>query len=478
MQPQASPTRLLDAAAMAVVVLCVAAFVVTLQFIFLAVPFAALFLLLLYYDWKKAYWILLCCIPVSIHLELIRDKLSTSLPDEPMMWLFLLVSALLILTRQKLVPSWWVRHPLTFVVFLQVVWTVVSVIYSQAPLLSLKFLIAKSWFLSCFFLLPVFIFRSKADFRTGFKILLFPIVGSMLFITARQAQVDFRFKDIEIAIGDLYYNHVEYAAVVSVFFPLVVVGWSYFRRGSVARTALFIAMLFFMPVLFLTYSRAALVGIAFAAICAYAVKKRWVNTIMPAFYGVGLLTIGLLVHNNNYLLLRPQYEQTYMHHDYSEHMAATFEGRDESSMERLYRWIAALRMSLDKPVTGFGPHMFYPNYKRYGLNTFKTYASENKEHSTTHNYFLYMLAEQGYPAMILYALLVVIVFRQGQDIYHRFRDRFYKLVTLGLVMMFAVNFITNFFSELIETHKVGALFYLNLALLVVLDHKSRQLPQA
>jgi hypothetical protein len=44
--------------------------------------------------------------------------------------------------------------------------------------------------------------------------------------------------------------------------------------------------------------------------------------------------------------------------------------------------------------------------------------------------------------------------------------------------MFAAGFINNFFSELLETHKVGALFYLAMALLVVLDRKSKTLQNA
>jgi hypothetical protein len=84
-----------------------------------------------------------------------------------------------------------------------------------------------------------------------------------------------------------------------------------------------------------------------------------------------------------------------------------------------------------------------------------------------------MLVEQGWPAMILYAILVAVVFAQAQKIYYRFKDRFYKKVTLALAMMFAAGFINNFFSELLETHKVGALFYISIALLVVLDQKSR-----
>ena len=76
--------------------------------------------------------------------------------------------------------------------------------------------------------------------------------------------------------------------------------------------------------------------------------------------------------------------------------------------------------------------------------------------------------------MILYALLIIIVFAQAQRTYHRFDDKFYKNCTLGLVMTFAASFVNNFFSELIETHKVGSLFYLSLSLLVILDIKSRE----
>jgi hypothetical protein len=85
-----------------------------------------------------------------------------------------------------------------------------------------------------------------------------------------------------------------------------------------------------------------------------------------------------------------------------------------------------------------------------------------------------MLVEQGWPAMILYAILVAVVFAQAQKIYLRFKDKFYKNATLGVSMMFAAGFINNFFSELLETHKVGCLFFLVISLLVVLDRKSRE----
>jgi len=147
-------------------------------------------------------------------------------------------------------------------------------------------------------------------------------------------------------------------------------------------------------------------------------------------------------------------------------------------MERLYRWIAAVRMSNEHPIVGFGPHSFYYYYKPYALSSFKTYTSNNTEHSTTHNYFLLMLTEQGWPAMLLYGILVMVVLAQAQKTYHRCTDKFYKNCTLGLAMAFAVCFINNFFSELIETHKIGSMFYLTLALLIILDQKSKEIMKA
>jgi hypothetical protein len=45
-------------------------------------------------------------------------------------------------------------------------------------------------------------------------------------------------------------------------------------------------------------------------------------------------------------------------------------------------------------------------------------------------------------------------------------------------MTVAAGFINNFFSELIETHKVGALFYIPVALLIILDQKSKEMEAA
>lgn len=451
-------------------------FVYSGSFIFLASPFVLYYIIQIWQNWKLAYMLLLFCIPASIQIVLLNHSLSISLPDEPMEWLFLLLFILLLASQPSIIPKWWWRNPIVIIVTLQFLWLIVAVVFSKVPFFSIKFLIAKTWYLACFFIFPLLIFKDKKDFKAGFIISLIPMLATIVIIIFRQSLYDFRFSNIQDAIGILYYNHVEYSTVISMFLPLLWVAYPLIeKQRKWLRTVLVTIIIFFITAIFFSYARAAMMAVIFSLIVGMAIKRKWVNMIIPAFYGLILLALVYLIGFNNYSELKPKYDKTNMRTSFSAHIIATFKKQDMSSMERLYRWIAAVRMSNDRPITGYGPHAFYNYYKPYALSSFKTYASNNPERSTTHNYFLLMLAEQGWPAMLLYAVLVVVVFAQAQKTYHRFSDRFYKNCTLGLAMAFAACFVNNFFSELIETHKVGSMFYLVIALLVILDHKSKEI---
>jgi O-antigen ligase len=440
-------------------------------------PLGFIYTLLLLVNWKMAYMLFLFTIPISIDFQ-ITGSLSTSLPDEPLMWVFMFMFPFIFLQDPKVLGrrTWW-KDPIVTVITLQFIWMIVAVIFSHELLLSLKFMAAKTWFLISFFVLPYYVFRQKKDFRRAFLLFLVPLVITMVIIIIRHSARGFQFHRVEQAIGDLYYNHVDYSAVISIFFPLLLVAVPMTRsyRNPFITITLIGLIIFFIPAIYLTFARAAVVAVIFAIGVAIAIRLKLVNLVMPAMIGFIAFVIIIMAKDNRYINYRPNFEKTYMHKSFSEHIVATFRGEDMSSMERLYRWIAAMRMSRDEPVKGWGPNAFYYYYKPYAVSSFKTYVSRNVERSTTHNYFLYMLVEQGWPAMILYAVLIMVAFAQAQKTYYRFKDRFYKNCTLGVAMMVGSGFINNFFSELLETHKVGSLFYISLALLVVLRQKSLDL---
>jgi O-antigen ligase len=462
-------------ASFSVLFLCIAMVAITGQYYFLAVPPGYLYVVLMGINWKTAYWIFLCTIPPSIQLYFAGDTLSLTLPDQPMMWLFLALLLVMLARNPKVIPQWWWRNPLVFIVIAQFLWTIVAVIYSKMLFYSIKFLLVKTWLLVAFFVFPIWIFQEKKDFVRGFFALLIPMLLTIIVILIHHSMYGFAFHKIQRAITQLYYNHVDYSTVISMFFPLLVVTcWPLIRHRHIfIKMAVAIIILIFIAGIIFAYARAAIVAIVFAAVIGVAMRLRLVNLVMPSFYALIILLLSLAANNNNYIDYRPNFERTFMRKNFTDHVIATFRGTDMSSMERVYRWIAAVRMSKDRPITGYGPRSFYYHYKPYTVTSFRTYVSRNTEQSTTHNYFLYMLVEQGWPAMLLYALFMVVVFAHAQKIYHRFKDKFYRCVTMGLAMAIAAGFINNFFSELIETHKVAALFYIPIVMLVILDKKSR-----
>jgi len=464
-----------SAAAFLLLFVSVILFAYTGNYFILVAPFAFLYAVLLGINWKMAWWIFLFTIPASVQINFAGDTMAITLPDEPMMWIFLLLFMLIYARNPQTIPKWWWKDPLVMVIVFQFIWTIVAVIFSKVLFYSFKFLIAKSWLLVCFFVLPIWIFREKKDYVKGFFLLLVPMLITIMVILVHHYFLNFKFDKVQKAMSGLYYNHVDYSTVISMFFPLLLVAWPLTKgKGFFVRMALLIVILIFMAGIFFSFARAAVVGVVFAIVIGLAMRAKLVNLIMPSFYAVIVITMCYMIPNNKYLEFRPDYNNTYMHKNFADHIISTFKGKDMSSMERIYRWIAAVRMSQDEPITGYGPHAFYYFYKPYTVTSFQTYVSRNNEHSTTHNYFLYMLVEQGWPAMLLYAVLIALIFSKAQKIYHRFQDRFYRMVTIGLAMTIAVGFINNFFSELIETHKVAALFFIPLAMLVLLDRKSKQ----
>ncbi len=463
-----------DAAALMLLFATVVVFAWTGNYIVLVAPFAFLYVMLVAVNWKTAYWIFLFTIPASIQINFAGDSMSITLPDQPIMWLFLFTFVLILARNPKLIPEWYWRDPLVLIVVLQFVWTIVAVIFSKMLLFSFKFLLVKTWLMVCFFIFPILIFREKKDFIRGFLLMLVPMLITVLVILVHHALLGFKFDKVQKAMSGLYYNHVDYSTVISMFLPLLLIAVPLTKgRNIFIRGGLIVTILIFLVGTWFAFARAAEIGLVFAIVVGIAIRLRFVNFIMPAIYAAIILAMCYLVPNNKYLEYRPDYNNTYMHKNFVDHLLSTFRGRDMSSMERVYRWVAGVRMSQDRPITGYGPRAFYYYYKPYAVTSFRTYVSRNTEKSTTHNYFLYMLVEQGWPAMILYAILVYAMFSKAQKIYHRFKDRFYRLVTIGLAMTLAVGFINNFFSELIETHKVAALFYIPLAMLVILDKKSK-----
>jgi O-antigen ligase len=428
--------------------------------------------ILVYMGWTQipfVFYVLLFLLPFSAEYNL-SDILSIDLPDEP-----------LIILLAIFIIAYWLYHPGIFSgifghpIFLSLLlffsWTIITVIFSAEPLLSIKYLLAKSWYILAFVFTPFIVFLNTASIRKGVRIFLVSMIGIVLLIIVRHAILGFTFSSMNEAVSPFFRNHVNYSAMLVCTMPVLFAGYSMSKRDK--RMLWVILMGLFLVAVFFSYSRGAWLALVGGLIVYWLInKKLLVATYLIAILA-GLSVFVWLNSNDNYLKFAPNYNKTIFHSDFEQHILATYQLKDISTAERFYRWVAGVRMIKDKGLTGFGPNSFYDHYKEYTLPAFKTWVSGNPERSTVHNYFLLLAIEQGIPGLILFLILVGILLYYSQHLYHRIKDHFYRRIAITVGVILTMIMLLNFLSDLIETDKIGSLFFLSISILVITDLKTR-----
>ncbi|MCR6638812.1 MAG: O-antigen ligase family protein [Sporocytophaga sp.] len=185
--------------------------------------------------------------------------------------------------------------------------------------------------------------------------------------------------------------------------------------------------------------------------------------------------VGYLFDNDRYLNYASDYTTTIFHEgDIEGHLAATYSMKDVSGMERIYRWVAGANMVKEKPIMGSGPGTFYPEYKKFAIDKFRTYVSDNPEQSTTHNNFLLFLTEQGFVGFLLFSTLVIMVFIRGSKIYNECSDPDTKYLTAGFYLAFTSVIICMMFSDFTESDKVGSFFLVCITILAKINQWNKE----
>ena len=437
---------------------------------FLITPVVLLFILFLIQHPRCLFYLLIASIPWSFEFNF-SSTLGTDLPDEPLMLLGSLVVLIYFINRRTEIQIKSI-HPLTLIIVLQILWTVITVITSTDFILSIKYLLAKSWYLLAFFALPVMLFRDINVLRKAMFVFLCSMLAVTAIILTKQEANGWSFAKVNESVRPFFRNHVNYSSLLIVMVPLQLT----IIHLSVSKKLRWIVYFFLagsLLAIYFSYARGAWLALLAGLIAYWLLHKRVLLFSFLFFLVVIVAGLFWLKSDNRFIKFSNDYKATIYHSNFEEHIVATYQLKDLSNAERIYRWIAAVRMFGDSWKTGFGPSTFYYQYKSFTLPAFKTYVSNNSERSTVHNYFLLMLVEQGIIGALLLIVLITAMFYYVQKIYFRTKERFWKVVTACIASILAMQCVINFLSDMIETDKVGSVFYLCLAALVIADNKTR-----
>ncbi|MEO6613027.1 MAG: O-antigen ligase family protein [Chitinophagaceae bacterium] len=452
-------------------VTCLAIAAGTGEYVWTVIPFAGL---LFFAGWdhkEMIFYLLLFSLPFSIEYNF-SPGLGTDLPDELLMiFVSFLFLAYGLYSPTLLSKKIW-QHPLIICLFILFGWMLVTVLFSSVQWVSLKFLLAKTWYIGAFVLAPLIVFRNKKGIVLALGLLTAAMMLVALIALVKHGADGFSFASINEAVSPFFRNHVNYSAMLVCILPLLTAGRSLCKPG-ILKTFLSLLIMIGLAALFLSYARGAWVALLAGLIAWWLIKKKLLFISLLTSIIILAVAAGWLKNNDRYLRYANDFSTTIFHKDFSEHLVATYKLKDVSTAERFYRWVAGVRMIGDNWLTGYGPGTFYNNYKPYAVPAFKTWVSDNKEHSTVHNYFLLTVIEQGLPGLFFLLLLLGIMIWYAEALYHRVSDIFYKKLAITTGVILSMILVVNFLSDLVETDKIGSLFFLCLALLIVTDLNTR-----
>ena len=439
----------------------------------LAIPAFGLLIYMTIVDFKSVFFLLLACIPISAEFEL-PNGFSTDIPTEPLTIGLMLVYIIYALKNDPILRGrGFLRHPITLLIGLHIGWIFVTMINSENLFYSIKYFLAKIWFVVTFYFLASLMLQTRRDFERFIWCIFTPLSIAIVITTYRHAAFDFSFTDINKIMYPMFRNHVSYGCMLAVFLPYVILGRSWQRRFGLRWWLFTMAAVMFLFAIQFSFTRAAYGAIIGAAGYYFIVKFKLTKAV------IGLSIIGIIgfvtfiVNDNKYLDYAPKFEKTITHKNFDQLLEATAKGEDISTMERVYRWVAGFRMVSEKPFMGFGPNNFYNYYKTFTVTNFKTYVSDNKEGSTVHCYYLLTTIEQGIPGAIIFFMLIFCALIKAEQVYHR-AEGFQKQVLITTLLSFVTLLILITINDLIETDKFGSFFFMSLAIFTNLDLATRK----
>lgn len=430
--------------------------------------------LVIYYRLKIGLLFLMAfAMPFSVEVYLLKGSMIR-IPGEP---LTLLAAAILLLEVIRS-PLHFLKDPLSkeFYWVLPFAFSfLLAAIFSDMLLVSAKFSFINLLYMAVFL---VFMARELRKDSTLFIRLLF--VYSLGFVLAFLWSIyqfwQFEWNPVTIrgVFRPFFNDHTIFGAVGAILFG--VWGGLAVRRSSPgARLIHLILVAVFVSALFFSTSRAAILSIAVFVLVYLVLKLNLSLKVIGAF----TLIAGLiLVANYGHIAERIRRNTTL---SYDSHATLVERTRsvtnvttDTSNIERLNRWIAAIRMFMERPVTGFGPGTYQFAYIPFQEERFfnrltvkDPFNPPEGSGGTAHSEYLLALSEMGIIGfagwMLILGRLVVIGFRNSQGHPNR------PLIIIALAALSTYYFHAHF-NNFLNTDKFAFLFWGTIAWIFALLH--------
>ncbi|MGZ3942372.1 MAG: O-antigen ligase family protein [Bacteroidia bacterium] len=437
-------------------------------------PIAIGLILVAFFSFETFVFSIVFFTPLAVTLkELgVNSEVDLSIPTEPFMAAVLLVLPVYQL-YSGFISKEILRHPVTKIIFLQLGWMAFTSITSEMPLVSVKYVIARMWFLATGYFMMAYLFNKKeGNIFKYIWLYTIPLVGVAIWITIQHAAYNFDEHVADWIPSPFYNDHTAYAAALALYIPPML-GFLFLKRITpFQKLVSFGCLVVLSTAVVLSFTRGAWVGLAAAVVLLLFLFLRIkFKTLLITV--IGMVLVFLIFQTQILILLNKN--STASGNDASQNVESISNIKtDDSNIERLNRWSCAIKMFQERPLVGWGPGTYMFQYAPFQKRSEKSLISTNAgTNGNSHSEYLGPLSEQGILGVVWVLTLLLVVYNTGFNTVYNAKDKAQKTLAIALITGLTTYFVHGFLNNFLDTDKLSIPFWGFIAAVVILDLKQK-----
>ncbi len=394
--------------------------------------------------------------------------IEMSLPTEPLLFGIMIITWMKMINDSHLFRGLY-YHPISRCIAIYIFWIFFTSFSSSMPLVSFKVLLTRLWYLSSFFLLAYLWFQDRKNVHFFLKCYLFGLSIVAIYTLIQHSIMDFDHDAAHWVMSPFFKDHTSYGMSLALIFPLAIylcVTGETFNQKIIYG---FCVLLILVAIIF-SYTRAAWLSLMFASFVFIFMKLR---VSFSVIFSTLILLISFLFVFQTELLVSLEKNSQDSSDSFSEHLESMYNvSTDASNLERINRWKSAIRLFRERPHLGWGAGTYQFNYGSYQNYYDKTIISTNSgDKGNAHSEYLGILSETGWPGLLIFTILLVVVFTRAILLYGVLTNKKDKALIIACILSLVTYFTHSLLNNFLDLDKASVPLWGIISIVVMIDVK-------
>ena len=432
-----------------------------------ALPAVIGILLLYVFSLDKVLLLTAFITPLSINIEKITGGLSVSLPAEP------LLAGILVMFIAKTIferrfNSKIAKYPISIVIYVMFIWMIATTITSEMPIVSVKFMLSRLWFIIPSYFLCALLFRDPKNISKFIWYYMAGLIIVVFYTISNHAMHGFDGDTAHWVMTPYYNDHTAYGAALAVYIVLCAAYMFMPNISKIKKLGIIATFCLLLLAIVLSFCRASWISLIAAlgvlACVRLKIKFKYIAAVIVVLAGL----FFTFQHQIFYSLSKNDQDAS---GDVVENIQSmTNISTDASNLERINLRNTAIRMFKDRPLFGWGPGTYQFLYAPYQESKNKTIISTNSgDMGNAHSEYIGTLAEQGIPGSLIVVSIVVVFMYCGLMTYRRAKNKESKILVLAATLALFGYYVHGTLNNFLDTDKLAVPIWSCMAIITAID---------